>query len=1000
MAGAIGRITAAAAAAYNENQVSLINLNFDFTLMKLEAPKEFGGLGSIMSLKRKTNAESGAFHRTARKLGALFEGTLPEIQELTKAYGIRASEIAQSDKFKTKHARATELFQNQIGADSTSIWAAATSGDAAVSVHLLACMLARVFPGTVATSIWVEIVAGQKSHIDEKQKTANFASAYDAASMAARQEFSRDELAEWDNSARSWIQCGDQVMPKQHLAMMNMLDAAKITVNSEPETYRSVITAWIDALRAMSCLVSGTPQRVQNGAILLALSAWHLYPDLDLVGPANLQMRQHDPLVNSLGVLTVGLENSALPHESVTWSLPLAYMRYYGEPKLITGFAGYSNSRVSIDQFAYVIMGSIFSAWESAGFVKEKRSAVEILYRLSSFLKAAWTQRGHVESHDSQSPQGYRHLASTSWLGQVLVATDRYAESDDYIERSTAEKLVSLGRRYPNFLCPQSFHPAPLFGLSTYKHALGLMIDSERRVSFLRQLAVDIGLDPSRYVIRYKNVVQRHTIDEYATIQPITQAPCHPEGFIKRKGIPPTKNIRWLSISGVNRDPCGRWALNTTTATQSDPLLGLTVQVFLLTARLLANKQRKPSTFVELMFCAGDPKSACIMTVGTNAIAEFHLLAGTPKPKVKEQHEHFDGCMGYKTTEMLMDQDYFSPTKLADWFSNLTSIFSLVRSGCAKYVSSLMACASAAEVYKLLPGATISTNVVLQPIDEALWVPTGAEEMMPPYRHQLSKAQTFACIAMLDTGTFNFDPKGLNNVFAISSGNSIYIAGPLLCDPYEIGDRFEVRHIAGNIGRPGLCLLVPPPNPKIRKLSPGTWNQLNYAPFDGKQENSFSQTSIHLSFTAYELPLQTETTDQHIIDRPARFIETLVSVYEGGDWVADLDIMSALQSNLVSRFVCKEVMMGRPRDCHQSFIEVFGVAHAMVSIDNWEEFLEQSESSDKVVRAHGNWLARLAFTVTTVQQGRPLILLPDDVCWACLSRKMEAVAHMSPVMIL
>ncbi|KAL8866446.1 MAG: hypothetical protein Q9198_008887 [Flavoplaca austrocitrina] len=207
MAGAIGRITAAAAAAYNENQVSLINLNFDFTLLKLEAPEEFGGLGSIMSLKRKTNAESGAFHRTARKLGALFEGTLPEIQELTKAYGIRASEIAQSDKVKTKHARATELFQNQIGADSTSIWAAATSGDAAVSVHLLACMLARVFSGTVATSIWVEIVAGQKLHIDEKQKTANFASAYDAASMAARQEFSRDELAEWDNSARSWIQC-------------------------------------------------------------------------------------------------------------------------------------------------------------------------------------------------------------------------------------------------------------------------------------------------------------------------------------------------------------------------------------------------------------------------------------------------------------------------------------------------------------------------------------------------------------------------------------------------------------------------------------------------------------------------------------------------------------------------------------------------------------------------------------------------------------------------
>ena len=390
------------------------------------------------------------------------------------------------------------------------------------------------------------------------------------------------------------------------------------------------------------------------------------------------------------------------------------------------------------------------------------------------------------------------------------------------------------------------------------------------------------------------------------------------------------------------------------------------------------------------------------MTVGANATAEFHRLAGTPKPKVKDQQDQFGARMGYKTTDMLLNQDYFSRLKLADWFSNSASVVTLARSGSVKYVSSLMACASAAEVYKLLPGATIATTVVSQSIDEALWLPPGSEVILLPYRHQLSKAQTFACIAMLDTGTFNFDPKGLNNVFAISSGNSIYIAGPLLCDPYELGDRFEVRHIAGNIGRPGLCLLVPPPNPKIRKLSPGTWNQLNYAPFDGKQENSFSQTSIHLSFTAYELPLQTEITDQHIIDRPARFIETLVSVYEGGNWVADLDIMSALQSNLVSRFVCKESIEGSPAgDCHRSFIEAFGDAHAMVSIDNWEEFLEQSESSDKVVRAHGNWLARLAFTVTSVQQDRPLLLLPDDLCWACLSRKMDAVSHSRrPIMIL
>jgi len=46
MAGPIGRVTAALATVHNENAVSLANLNFDFTLIKLEAPKEFSALGA------------------------------------------------------------------------------------------------------------------------------------------------------------------------------------------------------------------------------------------------------------------------------------------------------------------------------------------------------------------------------------------------------------------------------------------------------------------------------------------------------------------------------------------------------------------------------------------------------------------------------------------------------------------------------------------------------------------------------------------------------------------------------------------------------------------------------------------------------------------------------------------------------------------------------------------------------------------------------------------
>jgi hypothetical protein len=53
MAGTLGKLNAAMASVQNEASASLATLNFDFTLIKLEAPVEFHGLGSTISRKRK-----------------------------------------------------------------------------------------------------------------------------------------------------------------------------------------------------------------------------------------------------------------------------------------------------------------------------------------------------------------------------------------------------------------------------------------------------------------------------------------------------------------------------------------------------------------------------------------------------------------------------------------------------------------------------------------------------------------------------------------------------------------------------------------------------------------------------------------------------------------------------------------------------------------------------------------------------------------------------------
>jgi hypothetical protein len=98
MTSSIGKFTAAVAAVQNENSLSLANLNFDFTLIKLDAPTEFKGLGMTISKERKSKAEDGALHKTARKLGALFESYLPPAQNLIRPYGVRVSECQRSPR--------------------------------------------------------------------------------------------------------------------------------------------------------------------------------------------------------------------------------------------------------------------------------------------------------------------------------------------------------------------------------------------------------------------------------------------------------------------------------------------------------------------------------------------------------------------------------------------------------------------------------------------------------------------------------------------------------------------------------------------------------------------------------------------------------------------------------------------------------------------------------------------------------------------------------------
>ena len=57
-----------------------------------------------------------------------------------------------------------------------------------------------------------------------------------------------------------------------------------LVISSSTETYQSIINAWQLVLQVMDKLVAGEPQSIQDGAVILSLKFWHLFPDIIALG--------------------------------------------------------------------------------------------------------------------------------------------------------------------------------------------------------------------------------------------------------------------------------------------------------------------------------------------------------------------------------------------------------------------------------------------------------------------------------------------------------------------------------------------------------------------------------------------------------------------------------------------------------------------------------------------------------------------------------------------
>ena len=765
------------------------------------------------------------------------------------------------------------------------------------------------------------------------------------------------------------------------------------------------------------------------------MSAWHLYPDLIVLGNVTVNTRQKDSLINPSGIVTLGLQGIE-PENSrgVYWSLPLAHVRYYGDP--VVSEACVQTSRISMDDLWQITLGSLFALWGQAN---------PKLHEGAHLISLIWKnfQEALVTLND---PDLEEALNMTSWLKYLAAGAKRFLQSSGP-EHAYCKNLLGLGQRRSNLL-GRSRTVVPIFGLTDISFVR--ILKSESRIDYLRKIAPEYcnENDCLVIVIRYpppQDPAIPHVKFELATASPRrgkqVRSNDRPKRWVCEESNSPNwsrkkgeelrevkegeehyrlykdsfpgelwdnRRFNWvnppaffLDTSSDTKDrmngeaPEGRkkakrWSLFSRRESQQTPpvaafeLVCGDVSSAALFRRVNLEGVRFQRVFKEETRLKREITSqdlAAALSSGIVSPANFlhHLNTDSPKPSASVGQPDLKKQPG---SEEHLDSDE-QPGAEGREQNNI--------------IEALRAVATTTQIYATLPNATIALSIIQQgPLSKAQWVQHRDDEKKPgsrvsvnrllPYR--LSRPATFACVAVFESGGFDLKPDVLNRVMAVSAGDSIYVAAPVLCDPAVRTKPHEVRRIVGNVGRPGLAFLIPPSSPRVKQLDLHTYRVINHNPYDGKLEDCFQSTSLHLSFSGYELVLDVGNHGAKSVE--AVFLETIISAHDRGEWVADIDTLSTLSS---PRLHHASTNLGECTHRHSSHSTL--PQFPLTSIDRWEELLEMP-MGDAVVRAHGNWLARSAAAAISVKMGNETVLLSDSHCWRCGEPPMEHSMVNSP----
>lgn len=557
---------------------------------------------------------------------------------------------------------------------------------------------------------------------------------------------------------------------------MILITKGSIPVSDHTKVYQSVMPAWKAALESTEKLTSGMPQAANYGPCLLAISSWHLYPDIIVTGKTTVSHTFDDPLIRPGGALTLGLTRPGDETlKGVFWSLSLAHLNFYTRrPAQKKAVMNFQTQKLSFPQFALSIFGAFLARWGAFG--EDAEAPARVLVKLRDVInnrpKVERSRNGSDNWTSRSQPAESRMIMAkigSQAINILARAADTFLEAQEFGDDLDL-KLIALGGKKAERVFSQ-LPPSTFMGLGEPQTLLSLLKGPEERITLLRRILSDSNTRPlngGTYLIRFSEV-QNFQL-QWASHVPLGIATAR----LRREALPGggysnPPHVLWAPRAILQANRFHKDVVHEMSDYEASQLAS---KEFEFTLGSDNGDEAVPQTY---HFIYGNTRCAGIYSnaTGPNTIQPGEIRS--------PNFQDLMWCLEFDLFDIEALVRFLDLTGTA--WSDRPSLMTTPEG------PALRALGMAHQIYQSLPTATVSTRALNHPLNFAQWAQDPSQSSkrrvsdsplldqlgIGKPNPQLSQTVAMSCVAWFEAGV-DINPSDLERVFALAYEDSIYVS--------------------------------------------------------------------------------------------------------------------------------------------------------------------------------------------------------------------------------